>query len=154
MLNILRIWDFFFQHVLDLFDGCMIVHLSFSHVFGNVTGFVYVCIGFIWWVHECPPVVLVLFNGCMIVHLLFSQVFGSLLVLHDCPPVVLVLFDGCMIVQLLISHDSLRVVLILLVEAFMICHQKKNDEGKGFSAWDSKWNPPFEHIKNKIKNKK
>ena len=70
----------------------------------------------------------------MMVHLLFSQVFGSLLVLHDCPPVVLVLFDGCMIVQLLISHDSLRVVLILLVEAFMICHQKKNDERKGFSA--------------------
>ena len=77
VLNILRIWVFFFQHVLDLFDGCMIVHLSFSHVFGNVTSFLYVCIGFIWWVHECPPVVLVLFNGCMIVHLLFSHIFGS-----------------------------------------------------------------------------
>ena len=32
---------FFFQHVLVLFDGCMIVHLLFSHVFGSVTSFVY-----------------------------------------------------------------------------------------------------------------
>ena len=60
-----------------LFDGCMIVHLLFSHVLGNVTGFVYKCIGFIWWMHDCPPVVLVLFDGCMIVHLLFSHVFGN-----------------------------------------------------------------------------
>ena len=66
---------FFFKHVLVLFDGCMIVHLLFSHVLGNVTGFVYMCIGFIWWMHDCPPVVLVLFDGCMIVHLLFSHVF-------------------------------------------------------------------------------
>ena len=28
--------------VLVLFDGCMIVHLLFSHVFGSVIGFVYV----------------------------------------------------------------------------------------------------------------
>ena len=55
----------------------MIVHLLFSHVLGNVTGFVYVCIDFIWWMHDCPPVVLVLFDGCMIVHLLFSHVFGN-----------------------------------------------------------------------------
>ena len=35
----LRIWIFFFfQYVLVLFDGCMIVHLLLSHVFGSVTG--------------------------------------------------------------------------------------------------------------------
>ena len=31
--------------VLVLFDGCVIVHLLFSHVFGSVTGFVY---GAVW----------------------------------------------------------------------------------------------------------
>ena len=31
----------FFQYVLVLFDGCMIVYLLLSHVFGSVTGFVY-----------------------------------------------------------------------------------------------------------------
>ena len=61
-----------------------------------------------------------------------------LMVLSTC---VLVLFDGCMIVHLLISHDSLHVVLILLVEAFMVCFTEtfnlshKKERKKNLLLW-------------------